>query len=475
MKRGTMLLLTLVLTALAVGLGGSLLLADILDDEATPEPGQDGNGIAVDIFGSTGGLPMVRKDPIAVPLFRNVGGDADRMGLAQKLADQTGEDMRMTGRFDVIDRSLYVENPHTAGVKPGEFDFADWSVIDAEYLIKGNFDLAGDKLTTQFRLFHVPTQKMLVGKEYSGRPEDWYLMVHKFSNDVVYELTREKGIFGTRLAFVSRKGFDTTTPQELFVIDVDGRNLRQLTFQLGKAKNPTWSPDGSQIIYAWENSRNESDMHNYLYSIPATGGEPKLLMRAEGLIVSPRFSPSGSRVALAISYGGNMEIYTVSAKGGKPRRLTVSHAIELFPAWSPRGERVAFVSDRSGGPQIWAMKSDGSDVQRISFHGTYNQSPDWGNTAQGERIVYSSRESGLFHIIMMAPDGTDATVITQGQGFGSCEYPNFSPDGRAIALSTNNGSGRTIRLFNVDGSFTKLLTRVGADDKNPAWSPRVLN
>lgn len=473
MRHGVKLLFSLTIAALIVGLGGTFLLAEILDDQTTPPA--DGNGIIVDIFGFTGGLPIVRKDPIAVPLFKNTGDGPDRMGLAKKLADQTGEDMRMTGRFDVIDRALYVENPHTAGVKPGQFSFEDWSLIDAEYLIKGNFELGDEKLTTQFRLFHVPTQKMLLGKEYSGRPEDWYLMVHKFGNDVVYELTREKGIFGTKIAFVSRKGIETTTPQELYVIDLDGRNLTRLTFLGGKAKNPTWSPDGSQLVFAWENSQNQSDMFNYLYSVPAAGGEPKMIFRAEGLILSPRFSPSGSRIVLAISYNGNMEIYTLPVKGGKPRRLTVSNAIELFPAWSPRGDHVAFVSDRSGGPQIWTMKSDGGQVQRVSFHGSYNQSPDWGNTAQGERIVYSARESGMFHIIMMAADGTDATVITQGQGFGSCEYPHFSPDGRAIALSTNNGTGRTIRLFNVDGSFTKLLTRVGADDKNPAWSPRILN
>jgi len=178
---------------------------------------------------------------------------------------------------------------------------------------------------------------------------------------------------------------------------------------------------------------------------------------------------------MAISYDGNMEIYTVSANGGKPKRLTVAHGIEIFPAWSPSGDQIAFVSDRSGGPQIWRMKSDGSDPQRVSYFGSYNMSPDWAKTTNGDRIVYSSRESGIFNILMVTPEGTDATVITQGQGFGSCEYPSFSPDGRAIALTSNNGSGRMLRLFNVDGSYTKQLTRPGTDDKNSAWSPRLLN
>ncbi|NLH48540.1 MAG: Tol-Pal system beta propeller repeat protein TolB [Myxococcales bacterium] len=459
------ILLTLMLTGL---LGGATWLAAGLTEDPTPP---SGDGLVIDIYGTTSGMPMVRKDPIAVPLFKNTGAEADNLGLSLKLSDLIAEDMRMTGRFDVIDRSMYVENPHAAGVKPGEFDFNDWKVIGAEYLIKGNFALDGGKLTVQFRLYHVPTQKMLVGKEYSGKPDDWYLMVHKFGNDVVYELTREKGIFGTKVAYASTVG----GAQEIFVIDVDGRNQKRLTYLGGKAKNPTWSPDGSQIAFAWENSANVSDMYNSLYVVPTTGGEPKLLLKIKGILITTRFSPSGSRIAMAISYDGNMEIYTVSANGGKPKRLTVAHGIEIFPAWSPSGDQIAFVSDRSGGPQIWRMKSDGSDPQRVSYFGSYNMSPDWAKTTNGDRIVYSSRESGIFNILMVTPEGTDATVITQGQGFGSCEYPSFSPDGRAIALTSNNGSGRMLRLFNVDGSYTKQLTRPGTDDKNSAWSPRLLN
>ncbi|MDP8224460.1 MAG: hypothetical protein P9L99_13955 [Candidatus Lernaella stagnicola] len=473
MKWSKLSLFVFTLAALAAFFGTPALMAGLLDQE--PAPPQEGDGIAVDIFGNVGGLPTVKKDPIAVPFFKNTGTGADTMGLAKRLADETAEDMRMTGRFDVIDRALYVENPHTAGVKPGTFSFDDWRPIGAEYLIKGNFALDGNRVTVQFRLYHVPQQMMLLGKEYTGKTADWYLMVHKWGNDLVYELTRQKGVFGTKIAFVSRKGIDTTLPQELYVIDLDGRNLRKLTTMFGKAKNPTWSPDGSQIVFAWENNRNEQDLFNYLYSIPARGGEPKLLFKVKGLILSPRFSPSGSRIALAISYDGNMEIYTISARGGKPKRLTVSRAIELFPAWSPRGDRIAFVSDRSGGPQIWTMKSDGSEVQRASYHGAYNQSPDWASTEKGGRIVYSARESGQYHILMIAPDGTDAINITQGHGFAACEYPHFSPDGRALAMTTREGAGRTLRIFNVDGSYTKRLTKVGVDDKNPAWSPRLLN
>jgi len=445
------------------------MFASLLYAQATDPTPADDEDLIVDIFGTSDGLPMVKKDPMAVPLFKNIGSEPDRMGLAGKLCDLTSEDMRMTGRFDVLDRAMYVENPHVSGVKPGTFDFRDWSVIDAEYLIKGSFAVRDGGLRVQFRLYHVPTKQLLLGKEYSGKPDDWPLMVHRFGNDVVYELTRERGIFGTKIAYVSGR-----RTQELYVIDIDGRNKRRLTYLNGQVRNPTWSPDGSRIAFAWASGKTE-DVHNYLYVINANGGQPQEILKVKGLIISPRFSPSGSRIALAISYTGNMEIYTVRTRGGKPKRLTASRAIELFPAWSPRGDGLAFVSDRTGGPQIWRMKSDGTDVQRISYHGAYNQSPDWAHTPNGDKIVYSARESGIFHIIMMNPDGSEAMVITQGQGFGSCEYPHFSPDGRAIALTTNSGTGRGIRLFNVDASYTKLLTRPGADDKNPSWSPRLLD
>jgi TolB protein len=464
-------LLCAVVATVVTVLGGSALFAGLTDNQGSPQPG--GGNLAVDIFGSSGGLPMVRKDPIAVPLFINKGPGADQLGLSQKLADQVSEDMKMTGRFEVIDRALYVEGPN-AGAAKGQFDFGDWSAISAEYLIKGEFTVDKDSLTTSIRLYHVPTKKMLVGKQYIGKVDDWYVMVHKFGNDVVYELTREKGIFGTKIAFVSAPIYGGDLA-EIYVVDVDGRNLKRLTFMGGKAKDPTWSPDGAQLVFAWENTANPQDMQNYLYSVPVEGGTPKLLLSLKGLIVTPRFSPSGSRIALGISLAGNMQVYTVAATGGPPKRLTVSAAIDLFPVWSPSGEEIAFVSDRTGNPLIWKMKSDGSDIKQASFYGSYNQSPDWAHTPTGDKIVYSCRESGQFHILEMNPDGTDTTVITQGQNFGSCEYPNFSPDGRAVVMAIRDDRGRFLRLYNTDGSYTRLLTRIGADDKNPAWSPRLLN
>jgi len=446
--------------------------ADIRDDGSTSDDADD----LIDIYvtgESEGGIPIVKKTPIAVQLFVNAGGTADTLGLVRKLADEVAADMEFTGSFEVVDRARYVENPHATGDKPGQFDFNDWAIIDVQYVIKGNFQLADDKLTVQFRLYNVPERQMMLGKEYSGKPEDWYYMVHRFSNDVVYALTGNQGVFGTKIAFTS----DKTGDYELYVVDVDGRNLKRLTFLGGRVRNPTWSPDGSQLVFAWENTHNELDPHHYLYSVPAAGGEPQLLLKVEGVLITPRFSPSGSRIAMSITYHGNSEIYTVSAKGGKPQRLTVSNAIEVFPAWSPKGDWIAFVSNKPGGPQIFKMRNDGTEMQRISFFGAYNQSPDWAfNISEGrERIVFSARESGMYRILMINPDGSDAIVITQGHGFVNCEYPSFSPDGRAIVMTTNSGTGRIVRIFNVDGSYTKQLTKLGTDDTNPAWSPRLLN
>lgn len=469
MKRNALIPLLAVLLLLASL--PSPAQAGIKDDD--PEAtGQDGL-ININVFGwDEGGIPIVKKTPIAVQLFVNAGGTADTMGLSRKLADEVAADMEFTGSFEVIDRVRYVENPNAAGDKPGQFDFNDWSILDAFYLIKGNFQHTDEKLTVQFRLYDVPHREMLLGKEYSGKPEDWYYMVHRFSNDVVYALTGSQGVFGTKIAFSSNK----TGDYELYVVDVDGRNLKRLTFLGGRVRNPSWSPDGGTIIFAWENTHNEIDPNSYLYSVPAAGGEPTLLLKIEGLLITPRYSPSGSRIAMSITYRGNPEIYTVSAKGGKPQRLTVSNSNEVFPAWSPKGDWIAFVSDKPGGPQIYKMRSDGGEMQRISFFGAYNQSPDWAfNITEGkERIVFSARESGMYRILMINPDGSDAIVITQGHGFVNCEYPSFSPDGRAIAMTTDSGTGRLLRIFNVDGSFTKQLTKLGTDDTNPAWSPRLL-
>jgi TolA-binding protein len=139
--------------------------------------------------GSTAG--MDHRQPIAVPLFLNIGTDPDNLGLTQRLSDQVADDMRMTGLLDVIDRALYVENLHTAGLKKDEVDFRSWSDIGAKYLIKGGFKFEADALTLEFRLFNVSTKIMILGRMYTGKPEDWAVMAHNFANDAAHELKAE--------------------------------------------------------------------------------------------------------------------------------------------------------------------------------------------------------------------------------------------------------------------------------------------
>jgi TolB protein len=444
---------------ICISLALPLLLGLVIDEQ----PSSDSQDLSITV-NPLAGDEGIRKTPVAVPLFLNLGQAKDKDNLTRKMADLLKDDMNLTGYLEVLDRSVYLEDPSNTGIKTGQFDFDAWRLIHAVYLFKVGFEVTGAKITLTCRMYDVGSQSLLMGYEVTENYANWRTAVHRFANEVVYSLTGAEGIFGTRLAYTSGPALK----QEIYAIDLDGSNKKRVTNLGIMCMSPDWSPDGRKIVFV-----AQGEFGAACYLADTKTGKVKKLGAWDGVVLSPKFSPSGSRIALTLSKDGNAEIYTIGPEGGTPRRLTVSWGIEMFPEWSPKGDQIVFVSDRAGGPQIYRMQADGSKVERITFIGSYNQSPAWSPTS--EWIAYAGREAGTFDLLLTRPDGMgDVIKLTDGMG-GRNEYPNFSPDGRHIAYSsTRGGKGFGLFITSVDGSYTKRLTSGGGNDKSPSWSPRLL-
>ena len=406
----------------------------------------------------------IRKTPVAVPLFVNLGTTKDRDNLGKKMADLLGDDIDLTGFLETRPRTVYLEDPSTAGINEGEFDYDAWRLIKVVYLFKVGFDISGSRIKLTCKMYNVGQQSLMMGFEVTEKYENWRAAVHRFANEIVYHLTGQEGIFGTKIAYAS----GPTLKQEINVVDLDGSDKKQLSNLGLLSMSPDWSPDGKKIAFA---SQGEFEAAAYILDV-ATKDVFKL-GTWDGVVLTPKWSPSGSRLAIALSKDGNTELYTISPDGSNLKRLTVTFSIEMFPEWSPDGKNLLFVSDRSGGPQIFRMKADGTEPVRITYIGAYNQSPSWSPT--NEWIAYAGRESGTFDLLLTRPEGGgDVIKLTDGMG-GRNEYPEFSPDGRHIAYSSTRGSGQFgLFITNTDGSFTKRLTSGSGNDKSPSWSPRLL-
>jgi TolB protein len=276
-------------------------------------------------------------------------------------------------------------------------------------------------------------------------------MAHRFADQIMLSLTGELGPFSSKIAFVSNRG--NGRAKELFITDLTGTDVEQVTRDYRINLGPSWNPSGTALVYA-----SYKQGGPYPYRLDLLSGQASRLYSTVGY--SSRWSPDGSMIAVSLEQQGNSDLYLISPEGRLIRRLTESSDIDVSPAWSPDSQQIAFCSNRSGGPQIYVMNVNGGSVRRLTFRGDYNTSPAW--SPKGDRIAYTSRAGG-FRIMTVGVSGGDPQEISAG------EDPSWSPDGRYLVFSTR---GR-LRIASKDGRSVKQLTGGGGDDTSPAWSARL--
>jgi TolB protein len=321
-------------------------------------------------------------------------------------------------------------------------------------------------VTIQLFLHDVPRQRAVVGKSYEATKAEIPLIAHKFANEIMKYVTGESGPFGSKIAFSVKTG----RFKDLFVMDMDGSNIRQLTNERGLALSPAWDPTGRQLAYTSYRQRVPD-----IYIIDAVTGVSRPVTRGPALEVGAVFAPGGGAVVASVTGEGETDLVMYDARSGSVvRRLTPpNRAIDVSASYSPDGKQMAFCSDRADRPQIYVMGSDGSNGRRISFvSSNYCTSPRW--SPKGDRIAFVCRSEGGFHVFLADPDGSNAIQITSD---GSNEDPDWSPDGRYLVFSSTMGKGAgydlaMVRVIkNLEGTNLKQLTSNRMDDTSPAWGP----
>ena len=302
------------------------------------------------------------------------------------------------------------------------------------------------------------TGVMQFGRRYRGTAPALSRIAHMLANDLVRTLNGKPGIFLSQIAYASNRSGDF----EIWLMDWDGANQRQISHHNALAILPSWSPDNDRMVYTLF-GRGTSDM----VIINRRGGGRIRVATGVGLNTSPTFSPIGNEIAFVGSVAGNPDIYVIRDDGRNLRRLTTTSSIESTPEWSPNGRQISFTSGRSGTPQIYVMDAEGANVQRISFEGEWNDDATW--APDGEQIAYTSRVNGRFQILIMNLVTHQSRIIA---GEGSNEQPTWSPDGRWIAFQSNRSGRWQIYRMRVDGSDLMQLTFEG-ENKDPDWSKKA--
>lgn len=398
---------------------------------------------------------VVQKITIALagfgPFALN-GEDLGKLGASVLAAD-----LRFTTVFDVIDPPALPFEPRSVQFDQERPLFPGLNSLKIQYLALGQLSSRGREVILEARLFEVGSGNMVFGKRYVGDPKFFRLIVHRFADDIMFNLTGEKGVAQSRIAYVSALN---RTAKEIFVMDYDGANPVAVTGNQSINLSPRWSPDGRLIAYTSYRNGNPD-----LFLLNFDSGRRDTLSAQRGLNASPGWSPDGQWLVFAMSAGGGTNLYLIPRAGGTPKALTVGPNISVSPSFSPSGNQIVFNSDRGGTPQIYVMDVDGTNLRRLTFRGNYNSSPRW--SPRGEKIVFMCQLAGN-QICLINPDGGGLQQLTTQ---GGNEDPTWSPDGRHIAFTSTRMGRRDIFVMHADGTEQTRLTFTGQDNYLPDWSP----
>jgi len=200
---------------------------------------------------------------------------------------------------------------------------------------------------------------------------------------------------------------------EIFIINRDGSNERQLTNSPGLDAGPAWAPDGKHI--AFESHRGNSPGDIWVINLD-TNELSNVTHNPNYRDAEPTWSPDGRTIAFQRHINDNWEICLVAASGGGDRCVTNNPGHDQFPDWSPIESpsvqsKIAFESNRDNGRLvIYVMNPDGSDQQRLTAQDQTNFFPQW--SPLGDSIIFESHRDNNSEIYKMRSDGSEQTNIS---------------------------------------------------------------
>jgi TolB protein len=354
---------------------------------------------------------------------------------------------------------------------PADHNLTSYKGLGVEFLVRSAIRLKGSQVEAEVRLFDVSRGVQILGRLYpfvstSGEPARE--LAHFAGNDIVETLTGEPGIFRTRILMSCGK-----RTKEVYIMDFDGANVRQLTRDGNFALSPSWAPDGKRILFtSYKPAVKGGPLNPNLYMYDLVTRQRKLLSAARGLNTGGAFHPDGNRIAYTFSRNGRPEIYILDLRTNSRFPVTETSFFSVEPAWAPDGQRLAYSSSRTGRPHIYVAKADGTNAQRLTFAGVYNSSPQW--SPKGDRLVFSGQENkqNNFNIFMVDPNGSNLVRLTDGAR--SSENPVFSPDGRHLAFSSNQAGDYRIHVMTARGAKIRAISPANLGPcKQPSWSTRL--
>ena len=302
-------------------------------------------------------------------------------------------------------------------------------------ILKNNFTLTGmttvvPETEAQFSLSATATGSGVTGvlQTSAGQSRfnqtftgDLRTAAHQLTDAVIMDITGKPGIATSKVTFISKQ----SGHKEVYIMDIDGEKIRQITQDQSIALGPKFSPDSGRIAFTSYKSGYPD-----VWVIDLNRSTKRAIAFFPGVNSGAAFSPNGDTLALTLSKDGNTDLYTMPAAGGNPVRIARTRGTEASPSWSPSGNEVVFVSDVRGSPQLYVVPALGGDISRLQTFATYTTEPNW--SPDGNYIAYSIMTAGQSQIAITDLRTKKQTIITSG---GNNESPSWTRDSRHLVFA----------------------------------------
>jgi len=384
--------------------------------------------------------------PIAVVTFKG------EESAPQKTSAIVLADLERSGQFRSVTLPGVIMDELT---RP---EFPQLRQKNADALLSGSASrLADGRYEIRAKLWDVVSGQERGDYRETVAAADLRLSAHKLADWVYEKLTGDKGVFATRIAYITK----TAGKFSLWIADADGENAQSALTSSEPIISPAWSPKGNQLAYVSFESRKP-----VIYVHELATGKRKIMANFKGSNSAPTWAPDGRSLLATLSRDGGSQLYQIDVASGDAKRLTQSAGIDTEPTFMPDGSAIYFVSDRGGSPQIYRTPAMGGPVERVTFGGSYNISPAL--SPDGRWLTYISRVGGQFKVQVLNLSTGQANAITETT---ADERPSFAPNSKLIVYATVLQGREALMTTTLDGKIKARLSGQSGDIREPAWGP----
>jgi TolB protein len=284
-------------------------------------------------------------------------------------------------------------------------------------------------------------------------------MAHEYANDIIQKFGKTGSLLGSRIYYVSKRGGS----DEIWAMDWDGNNQKQLTRLKSLSIFPSVSPDGSKLAFT-----SFAKGQPRIMMIDTLSGRALPFFNQEAsLNANVTFTPDGKTIYYSSTASGIAQIYSAGVEGEGFRRVSFRDTLEAEPKVNPKNPNLLLVVMGNPHQQIYQMNTDGSNVQRVTNGEGEASNPSW--NPDGQHFAFSwtrGYATGDFNVFVMDFGTREYVQLTHSEGKN--EDPVWAPDGRHLVFGSTRTGKKQIFSMLANGTQPQQLTKEG-ENRYPTW------